>query len=283
MYNRGMGPVFLEKFKKLWEGCGHITQGFSIYSFFVWVGTGGGMSAISWFWDLPIPFIIFVGPATFAIGLIISNQWAWRKTNSTKTEKADKSTDPTLELTGGRTDPPYFESVELSHHWVRVCRIMVRNTSSSKSIYGVRVRLESISPRPPSLAGIPFPLHIMNDNPSPDGEFKESIDLAPGISEYFDVVSHADSEEAYGYLIFGHTVKGINNLVFHDRKTVGFAITISASGEDTPTVRGDFLVGWKDGIPFLENYVDPLSASQITRKPQDPDTPHSSTQVTGRG
>jgi hypothetical protein len=84
-----MWSNLVEKFKKAWEWFGHADQTFSALTFGKWFLGSIGMSWASWLGNLPLPFIVLSGLCTFGVGLIISNQWLWRKQQSARKAKSD--------------------------------------------------------------------------------------------------------------------------------------------------------------------------------------------------
>jgi len=74
-----VGSLLVEKFKKFWEWCGHIDLAWSLFNVGSGVLVGSVMTFISWFGEMPAPFIVFSGLLALVGGFILANQWEWRK------------------------------------------------------------------------------------------------------------------------------------------------------------------------------------------------------------
>ncbi|MCA9423207.1 MAG: hypothetical protein KC592_19465 [Nitrospira sp.] len=223
---------WIEKIKEIWEWCGHIDQAFSIYGLIASILFGGGMSWLSSAIDWPWPLIIISGVAAFGIGLVISNQWLWRKKNAVKQKRVAKIA-PTIECL---KDHEILEGSVEGHGlqggpWI-VARVAIVN-KELKAFHNVRVSIVSLidhSEKFPShlrgIVNIPFLL------PFSEWQVEPSI-LNPLDSKFIDVFHH--------HQVFWNCHISLGSKDNSQIFCGTYAIEIQATSEEGSSERSEFI------------------------------------------
>ena len=99
----------------------------------------------------------------------------------------------------------------------------------------VQAQLLKVVPLPKSLKWLPVHLHIKHDNPIPPGSYLKALNLNPGVTEHFDLVSKASKA---AQIIVNHVVPFIDNTIPAQRYT----FTVIVSGDNVPSCERDFKV-----------------------------------------
>ena len=129
-------------------------------------------------------------------------------------------------------------------------RVGIQHTGMA-TVDRVAVELKTITPLPPTLLGMPLPLHVMNYN-TPETQYRSDFPLDAAHTQFVDVVfkRRYDGQPASDHIFIYHAVYGVDGRIPAGR----YEIVLRTHGQDVAQKEKNFIidVGDEGALQFEE-------------------------------